>query len=67
VNTVVAAAAVVVTAVAAAAVAVVVVVAAVVTVINFLKQFQRAAFRNGRRPVHFAAKIFDSLCLRRIR
>jgi hypothetical protein len=47
--------------------AVAVVVAAVVTVINFLKQFQRAAFRNERRSIHFAAKIFDSLCLRRIR
>jgi hypothetical protein len=52
---------------AAAAAAVAVVVVVVVTVINFLKQFQRAAFRNGRRPVHFIGKIFDSLCLRRIR
>lgn len=43
-------------AVVAAAVAV-----AVVTVIDFLKQFQRAAFRNERRSIYFAAKIFDSL------
>jgi hypothetical protein len=43
---------------AAAAVAAAVV---VVTVINFLNQFQRAAFRNERRSIHFAAKIFDSL------
>jgi hypothetical protein len=35
--------------------------AAVVTVINFLVQFQRAAFQNERRSIHFTAKIFDSL------
>jgi hypothetical protein len=45
---------------------VVAVAAVVVTVINFLKQFQRAAFRNGRRSIHFAAKIFDSLFARQI-
>jgi hypothetical protein len=35
-------------------------VAVVATVIDFLNQFQRAAFRNERRSIHFAAKIFDS-------
>jgi hypothetical protein len=44
-----------------AAAEVVAVAAVVGIVINFLKQFQRAAFRNERRSIYFAAKIFDSL------
>jgi hypothetical protein len=54
--------------VAAADTAAVAVVAAVVvvTVINFLNRFQRAAFRNERRSIYFAVKIFDSLLARQI-